>query len=291
MKRFVLFVLVFLPSVSFPFLLNAQDSYNIQGMVVDTSSDNSQIEYVYIGIIGKDVGTISNDSGIFYLKIPSQYINDIITFSRIGYYSKLMNIGDLINQKSIKISLVPKNTELEEVLVLAKGTKTRTGGNITRARGIVMAISSSTAGSEVGTIIRLSNEPVLIKNLNFHITANYPDSAKFRLNIYTFNKEIGDNILNENIYFTIPGKYIGDFKVDLSKYHLSLIHDILIAVETISVYSNGPDPNKNNDKFYDRIIISGTLTGSKSFYRKVSLGKWQKIKYSFSPGFWITYLN
>lgn len=291
MKRFVLFVLVFLPLVSSPFLLNAQDSYNIQGMVVDTSSNNTQIEYVYIGIIGKDVGTISNDSGIFYLKIPSHYINDSITFSRIGYYSKLMNIGDLINQKSIKIILVPKNTELEEVLVLAKGTKTKTRGNITRARGIVMAISSYAVGSEVGTVIRLSNEPVLIKNLNFHITANYPDSAKFRLNIYTFNKEIGDNILNENIYFTIPGKYIGDFEVDLSKYHLSLSHDILIAVETISVYSNGPDPNKNNDKFYDRIFISGTLTGSKSFYRKVSLGKWQKIKYSFSPGFWITYLN
>lgn len=291
MKRFVLFVLVFLSSVSSPFLLNAQDSYYIQGTVVDTSSYNTQIDFAYIGIIGKDVGTISSDSGIFYLKIPNQYINDSITFSRIGYHSKLMNIGDLINQKNIKIILVPKKTELEEVLVIAKGTKTKTRGNITRARGIVMAISSRTSGSEVGTIIRLPNEPVLIKSLNFHITANYPDSAKFRLNLYTFNKEIGDNILNENIYFTIPGKYVGDFKVDLSKYHLLLSHDILIAVETLSVYSKGPDPNKNNDKFYDRINISGTSTGSKSFYRKVSLGKWEKIRYSFSLGFWITYLN
>jgi hypothetical protein len=291
MKRFTLFVLVIFLLASSTSRLKAQDIIKIQGLVVDTSSNASPIRYVSIGIIGKDVGTISNDSGLFHLNIPNQHFNDSITFSRIGYYSKLLKIGDLINQKDIKIILVPKNTELEEVLVTAKGSKIKTRGNITRARGIVIAISSGSVGSEVGTVIHLPNEPVLIKEFNIHILSNQPDSAKFRLNFYSFNNEIGDIIFNENIYFTIPNKFVGDFKVDLSKYLLSIGGDIYISAEPIAIYSKTPITNSINNKTYDRINISGTLTGSKSFYRKVSLGKWQKIKYSFSPGFWITYLN
>jgi hypothetical protein len=291
MKRFTLFVFAIFLLASSASRLKAQDIIKVQGLVVDTSSNASPIRYVSIGIIGKDVGTISNDSGLFDLNIPSQHFTDSIIFSRVGYLSKFLNIKDLINQKNIRIILVPHNTELKEVQVIAEGTKAKTRGNVTRARGIVLAISSGSLGSEVGTVIHLPNEPVYIKDFNIHIVSNQPDSAKFRLNFYSFNKEIGDIILNENIYFTVSNKFVGDFKVDLSKYHLSLNGDICISVEPVVIYSKGPDPNINSNKTYDRINISGTLTGSKSFYRKVSLGKWQKIKYSFSPGFWITYLN
>jgi hypothetical protein len=200
-----------------------------------------------------------------------------------------LNIKDLINQKDIRIILVPKNTELEGVQVIARGTKVKTEGNVTRARGIVLSISSGSLGSELGTVIHLPNEPVYIRDFKIHIVYNQTDSAKFRLNFYSFKNQIGDIILNENIYFTITNKFVGDFKVDLSKFHFSLGGDICISVEPVGIYSKEADPNII--KTYDKINISGTLTGSKSFYRKVSLGKWQKIRYSFSPGFWITYLN
>ena len=291
MNKFTLLILTINLLASSALKLKAQDIVKLQGLVVDTSSNPSPIRYVSIGIIGKDVGTISNDSGLFDLNIPSQHFTDSIIFSRVGYLSKLINIKDLINQNNIRIVLVPKTTELNEVHVIAKGTKTKTRGNITKARGIVLAISSGSLGSEVGTVIHLPNEPVYIKDFNIHIVSNQPDSAKFRLNFYSFNNQIGDIILKENIYFTVPNKLIGDFKVNLSKYHLSFDGDICISVEPVVIYSKESDPNVNSNKTYDRINISGTLTGSKSFYRKVSLGKWQKIKYSFSPGFWITYLN
>ena len=291
MNKFTLLILTINLLASSALKLKAQNIVKLQGLVVDTSSNPSPIRYVSIGIIGKDVGTISNDSGLFDLNIPSQHFTDSIIFSRVGYLSKLINIKDLINQNNIRIVLVPKTTELNEVHVIAKGTKTKTRGNITKARGIVLAISSGSLGSEVGTVIHLPNEPVYIKDFNIHIVSNQPDSAKFRLNFYSFNNQIGDIILKENIYFTVPNKLIGDFKVNLSKYHLSFDGDICISVEPVVIYSKESDPNVNSNKTYDRINISGTLTGSKSFYRKVSLGKWQKIKYSFSPGFWITYLN
>ena len=52
-----------------PGILKAQDIYTIQGKIVDSSS-NEGIEYVCVGIIGKDVGTIANEMGFYNLKIP-----------------------------------------------------------------------------------------------------------------------------------------------------------------------------------------------------------------------------
>jgi len=271
-----------------PCFLNAQDIYTVQGKIVDLSS-NEGIEYVCVGIIGKDVGTIANEMGYYNLKIPRQFINDTITLSRIGYQTKLVIVKDFINQNNGSIVLTPKNTELTEVVIKDNRTRAKAKGNITRSRSIVIAISSGSVGSEVGTVIHLPNDPVLIKDLNFHITSDYPDSVKFRLNIYRFNKEVEDNISGKSIYFTIANKYTGDFKVDLIKYHLYLGGSIFISVEPLTVFSKGPQTS--NDKYYDRINISGSITGSKSFYRKVSLGKWEKISYSFSPGLWITYLD
>jgi|BarGraIncu00222A_1022003.scaffolds.fasta_scaffold67762_1 hypothetical protein len=286
-------ILIILQLISFSFCISAQNNYTIHGMISDTSANGTPICYVSIGIIGKNVGTVSNDSGIFKLSIPTQYLNDSITFSRIGYYSKLMNVGDLIKLKSININLVSKNTELGEVHVVAEGLTAKTIGNITKAKNVVMGISSTTLGKEIGTVIHLPNEPVFLKDFNFYIVGNRPDSAKFRLNIYRYNKEIGENLLKRNIYFSIPGGLLGDYAVDLRKYNIFCANDIFIAVEVIAVYSKGPDPNIKLDKFYyDRINVSGSVVrGSKSFNREVSLGQWEKTKYSFSPGFWITYFN
>ena len=284
----ILILAFFLIEILSPYLI-AQDIKIIEGVVVDTSKNSLPIDFTSIGITGKNVGTISNESGFFKLSITDENINDSLTFSKIGYFPQKINISELVSQKSIKIFLVPKITELGEVLVLAKKTKARTSGNITRAKGIVLAISSGSVGSEVGTVIRLPADTVYIKDLNFHIVGNNPDSAKFRINIYTYKKKIGENMLTENLYFTIPGKIIGDFKVDLSLYKLSFCNDIFITVEPVSIHSNRY--NATNDKNSSRINISGTITGSDSYFRKVSLGNWQKIKYSFSPGFWVTYLK
>lgn len=270
--------------------LYAQNSNTIIGSTVD--STNTSIEFVSIGIIGKGIGTVSNDSGSFILNIPSENFNDTLTFSRIGYYTKRLKINDLLIQKNANIILRQKVTQLEKIQIVSKGVKSKTQGNVTRAKGVVIAINSASPGHEVGTMIRLPKNKVYIKDFNFYIVYNGPDSAKFRFNIYSFSNEPVSNILNENIYFTLTNKDVGDYKIDLSKYHLYLNNDIFVSVETIAVYAQEPDSNKMNDQdYFDRINISGTITGSKSLYRAVSLGKWQKIKMSFSPGFWITYLE
>jgi hypothetical protein len=275
-------------------LLNAQDACNFKGLIVDSSNINSPVDFVSIGIIGKNVGTVLNDSGIFHLVIPNENIHDSLSFLRIGYYSKNMSIGDIKNQQNLKIYLIPKNIQMEEVLINTNKLKSKTTGNITRSKSIVGSVTSDTAslGQEFGTVFHLPKNSVFIKDFNFYITYNRPDSAKLRLNIYEYNnKGIGENLLNENIYFTIMAKNSGDYKLDLSKYKIHVRHDILISVENIAVYtSHGPDPGIKYDKFsYNKILISCSILGSMGFSRKVSLGNWRRT--NGSPGFWITYFE
>ncbi len=272
------------------FFMNAGAQENIQlmGTVLDSKTERP-VEYVNVGIFEKNIGTVSNDSGIFILNIPTDKIKDAITFSRIGYYNREIKISEILKNNPVKVYLKPRTIQLDEVKILSKKLKVKTKGNKSTSRKIVLGIGSSSLGKETGTLIKLPDKEVLIKDLNFHIVTNRPDSAKFRFNIYSYEHGIKNNLLKKNIYFTVHKNDMGDYKVDLSKYNIVVHGDVFVSVEVVALYSKGPDPNIKNDKyFYDRINISGTLTGSKSFYRKVSLGKWEKTGYSFSPGFWLT---
>jgi hypothetical protein len=296
MKSIIPKLLVWLILTSITCIINAQSSYKIQGIILDSANHLSPIDFASIGIIGKNVGTVSNDSGIFHLSIPNENLHDSLTFSRIGFYSKNMNIGWLLKQNNVKIILVPKPIQIDDVQININKLKSKTLGNITRSHSIVGSITSDTSslGQEFGTVFHLPNSQVFIKDFNFHIYYNRPDSAKLRLNIYKYNnKGIGKNLLKENIYFEITTKNSGDYKLDLSKYKIHASNDIFITVENVAVYtSHGPNPNIKYDKYsYNKILISCALLGSKGFIRKVSMGKWEKIHYGGSPGFWITYFE
>lgn len=287
MKR-IFFPTVFMIIFLFPGLLLAQKTVRLQGTVYDAST-HKPAKYVNIGIFENGIGTVSNNSGTFWLTIPSDKLNDSLTFSRIGYQTKKFPIRQILKEESFFLSR--KAIPLHEVKIASKKLKVKEKGNITRSRSIVLAPTiKGYLGTELGTLIRLPDKPVYIKDFNFHIIYNRPDSVKFRLNIYAFDKTVGKNLLNRNIYFTVPGKTLGNFKVKLSKYDIVAHGNVFVSIEDLAVYiSKGPDPKKKNDWYlYDRLDLSATITGSKSFYRKVSMDKWQKTKLHFSPGFWLT---
>jgi hypothetical protein len=59
------------------------------------------------------MGSISNDSGEFRLKVRSQ---DTVVFSAIGYMSYVIVVSSSLNQKEV-VRLKPKNYEIGEVVV------------------------------------------------------------------------------------------------------------------------------------------------------------------------------
>ena len=272
------------------FNLRAQDSTTLKGFVKNALT-NKGVEYVNIGIRGKSFGTVSDNTGKFSLGMLSEIINgDSLTFSCIGFETRTLMISKMSLKKDIIILLTPKTIQLDEVKIASNRLKSRIKGNVSRKESIVLALSTSTLGHEIGTVIRLPDKPVFLKDFNFHIISNRPDSAKFRLNIYAYDKGIGKNILDSPIYFTVRNNMSGDFNINLTEYNLVVTNDIFVSVETVAIYvSKQPDLNKKNDQyFYDRVSVSGTVMGTPSFRRKVSLDKWERLGYSFSPAFWVT---
>lgn len=273
----------------------SQTNYRFEGVIID-SATNTPIEFVNIGIIGKDLGTVANNSGYFHLYIQTKFLQDSLTVTRLGYISKSLKISELIKERVNNIYLIPKNIELVPVRVEANKFTIKTIGAQKSTKSAVMGFNSDSTklGHEFGIVFHLPNNPVLIKDFNFHIVYNRPDSAKLRLNIYRFiNNEIGESILDKPINFTITNSDIGDYKIDLSKYKIWSSQDVFIAIENLKIYvSHGPDPNIKFDKFYyDRINISLAMLGSKAYERKVSLGSWEKLPHIYSPSFWITTLE
>ncbi|OQX98112.1 MAG: hypothetical protein B6I20_11470 [Bacteroidetes bacterium 4572_117] len=100
-------------------------SQHINGMVLDKET-NKPLEGVHVYINTTDIGTLTNDKGTFYLKLPPNIRKkDVICFSYVGYktleipYSKIKNKHqiylnrNIINITEIKLSQKRKlNTKL-----------------------------------------------------------------------------------------------------------------------------------------------------------------------------------
>ena len=92
----------------------------ISGTVFEINSD-LPIEYVNIGIVGKNVGTVSDPNGRYTLLINPENHNDTLRFSYIGYRSYSVKVSDFIDMNNGNVSLEKKKYELAELVIRPKG--------------------------------------------------------------------------------------------------------------------------------------------------------------------------
>jgi hypothetical protein len=211
----------------------------ISGNVFEMNSE-IPVEYVNIGIVGKNVGTISDQNGKYTLQIPPQYHNDTLRFSCIGYHSYSVKISDFMKLNNGNVSLEKRLYNLTEVVVRPKKTRQRTLG-ITVRKKSKWCIDYAT-GHEFGIVI--SNEKtVFIKelNVNFAQPFNSFDTIFFRINFYKIHKEQQfENILSSPIYIKISEKEIKDkVTIDLRHHYIVATGDFLVAFENINNLGSG----------------------------------------------------
>jgi hypothetical protein len=95
---------------------------------VQDKETQEQLGFASVGIKGVPIGTISNDQGEFDFHFPSQYRNDILVISMLGYKNFEAPIWTLIDNPNLIISLEKSSIELQEIVV----SDTLTGGDILR---------------------------------------------------------------------------------------------------------------------------------------------------------------
>jgi len=109
-----LFVLLF-AGITDVFAGNDDSYFTVSGVVKDKSSKKT-LEYVNISVPGSNLGSITNEDGIFTLKIRDSIQAKEVEFSRIGYFSARIPIDgkDLLGQT---FYLEPNEKQLKEIVI------------------------------------------------------------------------------------------------------------------------------------------------------------------------------
>ncbi|WP_250629638.1 TonB-dependent receptor domain-containing protein [Aureibaculum algae] len=104
--------------------LFAQENYTISGTVID-AKDQLPIPGATVLIVSTVKGVVTDFDGLYSIEAKK---GDILQFSFIGYVSQTITVSD---KKTINVSLVQDNNQLDEVVIVAYGDQKKK--NITSA--------------------------------------------------------------------------------------------------------------------------------------------------------------
>lgn len=88
---------------------------NVKGFIIDKYT-RKPLPFVSLGIIDKNIGTISNFDGYFSFKISPQNLNSTITISHLGYKSQRIPVQALLEQ-NVEIQLETDFISIQEVII------------------------------------------------------------------------------------------------------------------------------------------------------------------------------
>lgn len=246
------------------FQLISQD-IKMKGVIIN-SKTNETIEFVNIGILNKNLGTISNSKGLFSINISKEHTNDSLTISHINYHTHKTPIKNLQN---LTIYLEPKTNELSEIVISNKKKKHRKIGVKSYNPLLwLRAIASNNDIIENAQRINIPDKKVRIKYVNIYLRKGFEsDSTYIRINFYkNENNAPSERIVFENI---IEKRHIepGWQKIDLTKHYIYLEQDFFVGVEFIP-----------NFKSPIEVYIGAILTKGKGYSRTNSQGSWNKLQ-------------
>lgn len=237
------------------------------GQVIDAAT-KEPLPYVNIGLLNKNIGTVSDETGYFELEVNTeQNSRDTLRFSMIGFETKSYTLNDFINQNEIEVYLTEKSTALDEVILSSKrkNYQTKILGNKTTSKSLYAAFTSNKLGNEMGFIVRARKHPMVLKKFNISLVENDYGPIKFRLNIYdVLNGLPNKTLLKDNIFIETE-ESSGIVSLDLTTYEIILDQDFFIAIEWIEDLGPG------------KLYFSGGFFGAPLFAREVSQGTWEKI--------------
>jgi hypothetical protein len=221
------------------------------------------IAFVNVGIIGKNIGTVTDVSGNFTIILDKTNDKDSLRFSMIGYESKVFLVGQFRENSIREVFLVPRAYYLTEVKVFSHRThQVRLGTPVTSA-ALKSGFASNDLGSELGIKV-YARKKVLLKEININVATCTFDTVVYRINIYqVLNKMEFKNILIEPIYISFSKDKIGKvISLDLRKYSILIEGDVLVSLELFKDLGEG------------RLLFNTQYFTSTTYHRKTSQGKW-----------------
>ncbi len=263
------------------FLSNVVIAQNIYSGKVINAHTQEPISFVNIGVIGKQVGTVSDSNGEFEISLGQSFDRDSIKISIIGYKGQTLITSEFkskFRNGNSLILLEEEFVELDQIVINQNKLSTKTLGNKTESKMLSGGFGSQQLGSEVGIRIKIKESPTYLDKFNCFISNNRFDSVTFRLNIYQLTDGLpGENILKENILVRTKIKQ-GRITVDLTEYNIIVKNVFIISLEWLEMFGNVEN---------GVIFFSAALLNSSVFLRETSQSEWERKK-GIGVGFNVT---
>ncbi|AMM50212.1 hypothetical protein TH61_02145 [Rufibacter sp. DG15C] len=240
-----------------------------QGKILD--QQNAPLEYVNVGVIGKDVGTVTSVKGTFALTLDDSLNSETILFSAIGYKPvkwKVSEFKQKFASQTASIQLQEDVVSLNEVVVRPKEYKTKVVGNTTDSKTMMAGFKINGLGSEVGSVLKIK-KPSFVEKITVNVARNQFDTLFLRINIYKMGKNgPEENLLREPIFINLAKPEVGNaISVDLSKHNIYLESDSFLALELVKDLGAGG------------LWFSAGMFNSDTYFRKASQGTWEGIPF------------
>ena len=246
-------------------VLNAQ--HILQGRIIDAFT-KEPLPFVNIGVLKKELGTVSNEDGFFFLEVPDLFAKETLRFSMIGFDVRDFQVADLeaILLSNNTLVLAEQTTFLEEVVLTAeKKWDTRVSGNSTTSKLLITGFTSNQLGNEIALFVKVKKTPAYIDGIQFSVVENIYPEVRFRVNVYSSDYRFPDeNILKENIFITLKQSE-GLISVDLKEYDILVDDDVFISLEWI-----------DEDLGSEGLWFSAGVFGKSIYARSTSQAEWKK---------------
>lgn len=209
----------------------------ISGIVLDGNTQQPVV-YAHVGIVGRNVGTITNERGLFRLSAKSIRNGDTLRVTMLGYdpLDHVIPQG-LSDIDTLRFEIHPRSYDLPTVTFFPKGKQQQIGATETDLLSDVWGAGGLANGEELGRIFRVpSGRTVRIDTGYLHLRRNHDDSLLFRLNIYQLEDgKPGRPLLHEDVRFWVSAGHNeaedGWVTVPLVHEQLILEKDFVLTIE------------------------------------------------------------
>lgn len=238
-----------------------------EGVVFDSETKES-LPYINIGLVGKDIGTVSDVNGKFSVNVPQENLKDTLRFSMIGYQAYDILPNELDSKEKLSIYLKPKDYELDEIVVLPKEYVPTWFGNFAKGKGVSAGFDENKLGYELGVLMKLKKRQGFLEKMVVNVASCKYDSVFFRVNVYEMDgKEPGENILTKPIYVSYAKEDLKEsIEIDLGAEDIFVKGDFVVTLELVKDLGTGG------------LNFCTGFFKNPLFYKETSQGNWQKSK-------------
>ncbi len=260
---------------------------------IKNSKTQLPIQYVNIGIVGRNIGTVSDALGNFQLFLANALNTDTLRISAIGYKTKNYSIANIrikplpktifLDEEAIQLKEIIVSNNIKEALQLGLKRKYCYPIPLFRKVSTKVAFPQKNSTHEIGTRFTNTNA-VKLDSVQINFAECYLEKLKFRLNIYAISENRIENVLQQPVYISLTKAQALAFPViDLTDYNINIESDFLVTIEN---YEKIPIGSLS-------VLANAKSKGRKfpTYYRDNSQGKWAKLTSKKSKPFGISIIS